>query len=261
MTGRMKFCILGSGSGGNACYVETKYTAVLIDAGLSCREIERRLQLMGISPKRLDALIVTHEHSDHIKGAGALVRRRNIPLFINHKTLLTAEGNLGKIEWPVIIQTGQTVTINDIAVETFTKCHDAVDPFGLVLSSNGVRIGMATDLGKITRLVEDRLKGCQALIMEFNYDQKMLDEGPYPLDLKRRIMGQEGHLSNHQACDLLKNVIHGDLEVVVLAHLSRTNNKPEMACKMAEDIIDEYGQKSVPVYVGDQDQPGPLVEI
>ena len=200
----IRFSVLASGSSGNACYIESANARILIDAGLSARELERRLEQVGVAPSSLDALVVTHEHSDHIKGAGPLARRYGLPLYINQKTLESGCKALGKLPLPVIIRTGQTLTIKDLDVETFTKCHDAADPVGVVLSLNGVRIGMATDLGRSTRLIEDRLKGCQALIIEFNHDPVMLEQGPYPPHLKQRIKGRDGHLSNEQACDLLK---------------------------------------------------------
>jgi len=264
----MRFCVLASGSGGNACYVETENTKVMVDAGLSCSEIERRLMLVGIPPECLDALIITHEHGDHIKGAGPLSRRYDLPVYINHKTLKKGLRKLGNLRSPVILQTGQTLVIRDIGIETFTKCHDASDPFGLVLTSlggdsttNGTRIGMITDLGRSTRLVEDRLKGCQALIIEFNYDRNMLDNGPYPLDLQRRIRGQEGHLSNEQAGDLLCAVSHEDLRVVVLAHLSETNNEPEIARRQALKALDRCGLENTRLLISKQNQPGPMVEL
>ena len=233
----------------------------MIDAGLSCRELVRRLDLVGVDPERVDALVVTHEHSDHLKGAGPLTRRFDIPLYTNRKTLAKGLKTLGNIARPVIVQTGQTFTIRDLTVETFTKCHDAADPFGLVLSYNGLRIGLLTDLGRSTRLVEDRLKGCQALIMEFNHDPAMLDDGPYPLDLKRRIKGQEGHLSNQEAGDLLSAVSHPGLKCVVLAHLSETNNEPDRARHEATKALEKRGLSATKILIGRQNDPGPMFEL
>lgn len=264
----MKFCVLASGSSGNTCYVETDNTRVLIDAGLSCRETERRLVYVGVEPGSLDALVITHEHADHIKGAGPLARRFDLPLYINRKTFDRTQKALGNLPKPVIIQTGETIVIKNLVVETFTKCHDAVDPVGLVLSrlggssaSNGARIGLITDLGRSTGLVEDRLKGCHALIMEFNYDEEMLDAGPYPLFLKRRIKGQEGHLSNQQAGDLLSAVSHDNLGLVVLAHLSETNNDPGKAHQEAADALSSCGLGRTDIVVSEQHEPGPMIEL
>ena len=257
----MKFSVLASGSSGNAYYVETENAGILVDAGISCREIERRLDLVGVKAKELDALIITHEHTDHIKGAGPLARRFDLPVYLNKKTFENGRKALGNLSRPVIFQTGQAMNINDLCVETFTKCHDAADPFGLVLSSNGTRIGLSTDLGKSTRLVEDRLKGCDALILEFNYDQEMLEQGPYPLNIKRRIKGSEGHLSNEQAGDLLRVISKENLKYVVLAHLSETNNQPDKAHREAEEALGRCGLTEANILIGKQDEPGPMIEL
>jgi phosphoribosyl 1,2-cyclic phosphodiesterase len=259
--GKMRFSVLASGSSGNAYYVETENACVLVDAGISCREIERRLELVGVKAKKLDALIITHEHTDHIKGAGPLARRFNLPVYVNKKTLENGRKALGNLSTPVIIQTGQAININDLCVETFTKCHDAGDPFGLVLSSNGTKIGLSTDLGKSTRLMEDRLKGCDALILEFNYDKEMLEQGPYPLHVKRRIKGSEGHLSNKQAGDLLRVISKENLKYVVLAHLSETNNEPDKAHREAEAALDRCGLTETDIFIGKQDEPVPMIEL
>jgi len=257
----MRFSVLASGSSGNAYYVETEQACILVDAGISCREIERRLELVGVKAKKLDALIITHEHTDHIKGAGPLARRFDLPVYLNKKTFENGRKALGNLSRPVIFQTGQTMNINDLCVETFTKCHDASDPFGLVISSNGTRIGLSTDLGKSTGLVEDRLKGCDALILEFNYDQEMLEQGPYPLAIKRRIKGSEGHLSNKQAGDLLRVISKENLKYVVLAHLSETNNQPDKAHREAEEVLGRCGLTEANILIGKQDEPGPMIEV
>ena len=257
----MYFSVLASGSGGNACYVESAQSKILIDAGLSYREMIRRLELIEVRPEGIDALIVTHEHLDHIKGAGPLVRHLDIPVYINSATLKKGAKVLGNISRPVTLQTGQTITINNLFVETFTKCHDAVDPIGLIVSSDDVRLGMVTDLGRSTRLVEDRLRGCQALIIEFNHDQGMLEHGPYSLDLKRRVKGPEGHLSNQQAGELLKAVAHEGLSLVILAHLSGINNDSQKAFKAAKDTLAECGLNHTRVLISHQDYPVPMVKL
>ncbi len=264
----MRFCVLASGSSGNSCYVETDKARILVDAGLSCRETMQRLEQVGVRPEGLDALIITHEHTDHIKGAGPLIRRFGLPLYINKKTLEKSLRTFGKLPSPVVIESGQTITIKDLTFETFTKCHDAADPVGLIITrravsspSNGKRIGLATDLGRSTRLVEDRLKRCNALIMEFNYDQEMLELGPYPLDLKRRIKGQDGHLSNKQAGDLLGAIAHDNLKFVVLAHLSETNNDPDKAHEEAARALRKSGHTQVSILISRQDEPGPMIEL
>jgi phosphoribosyl 1,2-cyclic phosphodiesterase len=226
------------------------------------------MEHVGVQAGGLDALIITHEHIDHIKGAGPLARRFDLPLYINKKTLEKGLKALGKLPSPVVIESGRTFTVKDISFETFTKCHDAADPVGLILARravsstiNGKRIGLVTDLGRSTRLVEDRLRGCNALIMEFNYDQEMLEQGPYPLDLKRRIKGQDGHLSNIQAGHLLGELSHDNLKCVVLAHLSETNNDPEKAHEEAAKALRRSGHSHVKILISRQDEPGPLIEL
>lgn len=258
---KMRFSVLASGSGGNACYVDTAECRLLIDAGLSCRETIRRLEMINVDPRELDALILTHEHHDHIKGAGPIVRRFDIPLYLNVATLRRGIKTLGHVRQPVPVHTGQTITIKDISVETFTKCHDAADPMGIVLSSNGIRMGLITDMGRSTHVVEDRLQRCHALILEFNHDLEMLEEGSYPLDLKRRIRGPDGHLSNGQAGDLLSALCHADLKKVVLAHLSRENNAPQRAVRVAEDVLVRRGQPHTEILISDQNEPLPLMTL
>ena len=257
----MRFSVLASGSGGNACYVETAQAKILIDAGLSCRETIRRLDILGVKSSHLDALVITHEHMDHIKGAGPISRRFDIPVYINRPTFRRGLRTLGNISRPVHVNTGQAIAIKDILVETFTKCHDAADPMGLIISSNGSRLGLITDLGRSTRLVEERLKDCKALIIEFNHDNEMLEQGPYPLHLKRRIKGPEGHLSNSQAGELLKIISHRDLDQIVLAHISKINNLPEKALHEAEEVLSGCKADNVNILVSHQDHPMPLVEI
>ena len=257
----MRFSVLASGSGGNACYVETDQARILIDAGLSCRELMRRLETVQADPKALDALVVTHEHVDHMRGAGPLARLLDIPVYINRSTFRKSLKTLGNLSKPMTIHTGQTITINDLSIETFTKCHDTADPIGLVLSSDGSRLGLITDLGRSTQVVEDRLRGCHGLIIEFNHDQKMLENGPYPWEVKRRIKGPEGHLSNQQAGELLEAVAHKDLDLVILAHISSVNNDEVRAFKEARDALTRVGLKNTRIVISRQDYPLSIAEL
>jgi phosphoribosyl 1,2-cyclic phosphodiesterase len=257
----MRFSVLASGSGGNASYVETAHTRILIDAGLSCRELTRRMEIVQGDLEALDALVITHEHVDHMRGAGPLARLLHIPVYINGSTLRKSIRTLGNLSKPMTIHTGQTITINDLAIETFTKCHDTADPMGLVLSSDGARLGLITDLGRSTQVIEDRLKGCHALIIEFNHDSRMLEDGPYPWEVKRRIKGPEGHLSNQQAGELLEAVAHKDLRMVILAHLSRINNDELTAFKEAKDALARRRLKNTKIVISRQDYPTKLISL
>jgi phosphoribosyl 1,2-cyclic phosphodiesterase len=153
------------------------------------------------------------------------------------------------------------LALKKLQIETFTKCHDAVDPIGIVFSYNAARVGLVTDLGRSTSLVKDRLKDCQALIIEFNHDVKLLEEGPYPLETKRRVRGPDGHLSNVQAGELLGAVAHKDLQFLIAAHISETNNCLERALREAQRILSERGIPGTKVLLSRQDEPGPLIEL
>lgn len=257
----MLFSVLASGSKGNACYVETENTKILIDAGLSCRELLKRLDLEGIILNGLDAIILTHEHRDHIKGAGSISRRFKVPVYSNNPTLRGSERILGKIERHIAIETGNTLSIGDIDVETFSKPHDAADPIGLIVSSRHSRLGILTDLGECTYMIEDRLKDCTAVLLEFNHDIEMLDNGPYPFFLKKRIRGTKGHLSNLEAAAFLKRLAHEKLDHVILAHLSEINNSPEKALVEAKKALAEIGMEKIEVHISYQDYPCPVMEI
>lgn len=257
----MRFSVLASGSRGNALYVETAKTGVLIDAGLSCKETLRRLEIVGVDPGRIDALVLTHEHTDHIRGAGPVVRRLGIPVYGNRSTLERSARNLGNVPDPTIFRTGRALTIGDLTVETFTKCHDAADPVGLVVSANGTRLGLITDLGRSTRLVEERLKGCQALVLEFNHDLDLLEQGSYPVHLKQRIRGAEGHLSNGQAQDLVRGLAHEGLGVLIPAHMSRENNRPDVTYREAGHVMADCGLDRSRIEVSLQDEPLALIEL
>ncbi len=257
----IKFSMLASGSNGNACYVETRQARILIDAGLSALEIQRRLAQIGVACSSLDALVITHEHSDHIRGAGPLARRYGLPVYLNRGTFKSGSRWLGGLPRMREMRTGCPLRITDLNIETFTKCHDAADPVGMILSLDGIKIGMVTDLGRSTRMIEDRLKGCQGLILEFNHDLNMLEEGPYPRFLKQRIKSRDGHLSNEQAGDLLGAVCHADLKQVVLAHLSEKNNRPEKACESAYNVLKKKGLDRTEITVSRQHECGPIIEL
>ena len=228
-------CILASGSRGNATFVSSGSTSILIDAGLSGIEIERRLKSKGLSPKDLDAILVSHEHTDHIQGVGVLSRRFNLPVYINSKTQGAAFPQIGKVHDVKNFACGSTFLINDLAIHPFSISHDAEDPVGFTLNQNGTTIGIATDLGIVTAMVKEHLKRCDLLILEANHDEDMLINGPYPWSVKQRVKSRTGHLSNAASKQLLNEIQHDRLKHVILAHLSETNNTPQKA-------VDEVGK-------------------
>jgi phosphoribosyl 1,2-cyclic phosphodiesterase len=222
-------CILASGSKGNAIFISSGDTSLLIDAGLSGIEIERRLRSKGLDPKNLDAILVSHEHSDHIQGVGVLSRRYKLPVYINSKTRRSAVSQLGDLFDFKKFECGSMFTINDLSIHPFSISHDAQDPCGFTINQNGTKIGIATDLGIATSMVKAHLQGCTLLILEANHDEQMLINGPYPWPIKQRIKSRTGHLSNEASKTLLNELQHDGLKHVMLAHLSETNNTPQKA--------------------------------
>ncbi len=254
----LTFCILASGSKGNAIYISDSSTAVLIDAGLSGKEIERRLETRGLSPENLDAILVSHEHSDHIQSVGVLSRRFSLPVYMNTKTLETASNNLGKMHDIKQFSCGSSFKINRLTIHPFSVSHDAEDPAGFTVNKNGVKIGIATDLGIVTSLVKEHLKGCSLVVLEANHDLKMLEDGPYVWTLKQRVKGRTGHLSNEDTRKLLKEINHSRLKHVILAHLSEENNTPEIAVNTVGEAINPGITK---LSVASQNRCGKLLRL
>lgn len=230
-------CVLASGSRGNAVYIDDGNTAILIDAGLSGVEIQRRMGKKGLDPNHLDAILVSHEHSDHIKGVGVISRRFDLPVYINDGTRQATGKKLGKLIEVVPFTCGHSFVVNSLAIHPFSISHDAEDPTGFTIGCNGRKIGVATDLGIVTSVVKTHLTACDILILEANHDPQMLIEGPYPWPLKQRIQSRSGHLSNEDTANLLKELWHDNLSHVVLAHLSEENNTPEKAIHSVEPVL------------------------
>ncbi|MBT3310808.1 MAG: MBL fold metallo-hydrolase [Desulfobacterales bacterium] len=232
----LSVCMLSSGSKGNAVYISDGTTSILLDAGLSGIKIQKRLESRGLLPENLDAILVSHEHSDHIRGVGVLSRRFDIPVYINNKTHGASPG-LGKINRIKTFDCGRDFKINNLKIHPFSVSHDAKDPAGFTITQNGKKIGVATDLGIATHMVKEHLKDCSMLIIEANHDPVMLEEGPYPWPLKQRIKSRVGHLSNEDSKKLLMEVKHDHLSHVLLAHLSEQNNSPEKAKSVVGEAL------------------------
>jgi phosphoribosyl 1,2-cyclic phosphodiesterase len=230
-------CVLASGSRGNAIYLSDGNTAILIDAGLSGIEIQRRMDAKGLAPGDLDAILVSHEHTDHIQGVGVLSRRFGLPVHISDATREASKKALGKLAAVRPFRCGEAFTIGDLRVHPFSISHDAADPAGFAIRCNGSKVGVATDLGIATSVVKSHLQACDILILEANHDDRMLIDGPYPWPLKQRIRGRSGHLSNEDAALLLDGLLHDRLAHVILAHLSEENNTPDIARKTIETVL------------------------
>ncbi len=219
-------CALASGSKGNCVYVSDGLTSILVDSGFSGIEIERRMKSVGLSPKNLDGIVVSHEHLDHIQGVGVLARRFGLPVYMSAKTAEAASSRLGKIDVQRNFQCGFDFPVKTLSIHPFSIPHDATDPAGFTINK---KIGIATDLGFATSMVKEHLKTCELLVIEANHDPKMLMNGPYPWFLKQRVKSRTGHLSNSDSKELIREIRHDGLAHVILAHLSETNNTTEKA--------------------------------
>lgn len=222
----MRFASLGSGSQGNATLIESGETRLLLDCGFAAREVVRRMQQLGIEPGSLDAILVTHEHQDHIKGVGPLARRYGIPVWITHGT--HRQQRCGELPDVRLIHSHQAAfEIAGVTVQPYPVPHDAREPVQYVFSRRDKRLGVLTDSGTITPHIEQVLANCCALLLEFNHDTRMLASGPYPPALQRRVGGRLGHLNNEQSAELLATLDHGGLKQLVVAHVSQKNNDPQ----------------------------------
>jgi phosphoribosyl 1,2-cyclic phosphodiesterase len=247
--------VLGSGSKGNCTFVSGGRTRILVDAGFSCVEIERRLRSIGEDPGTLDAVAITHEHSDHLGGAAVLSRRHGVPLACAEETLVAGGLDRAQIaEWVTVVP-GQPFEIGDLYLEPFSVPHDAALTLAYRIRAEGLSIAYCTDLGHVTHLVRERLRSAHVLVLESNHDIDLLRDGPYPWPLKQRVGGKHGHLSNDAACHLLADVVDEQALVVALAHLSETNNAPELAGHGARAALDAAGREAVRLVVTSQRRP------
>ena len=236
--------VLASGSRGNCSVVASSSTRLLVDAGLSARETLKRLRLVGEDISSFTAIVVTHEHSDHIHGLAALARKLRVPVYLTGATYQAfrrwardkyeTAAELPKVEH---FQAGAAFSIGDIGILPFTIPHDAVDPVGFTFRAEGVKIAIATDLGYVPVSVVEHLRGCDALVIESNHDLEMLRGGPYPWSVKQRVMSRVGHLSNDALAEFLAGDYDGSASFLVLGHLSEQNNHPELARRAAERAL------------------------
>jgi phosphoribosyl 1,2-cyclic phosphodiesterase len=236
--------VLASGSRGNTAMVCSASTRILVDAGISCRETFKRMKASGEDPNSLSAIVITHEHCDHVYGLATLAKKLNIPVFMTGAThqawarsIRNATGESPKLSRLEIFPAGRRFHIGDIEVMPFTIPHDAADPVGFTFHSEGIKIGFATDLGYVPVSVRDHLRKCDVLLIESNHDLEMLRIGPYPWSVKQRVMSRVGHLSNDALAEFFCSDYDGGATYVVLAHLSEQNNHPELARKAAEKAL------------------------
>ncbi|HYA42532.1 MAG TPA: MBL fold metallo-hydrolase [Syntrophobacteraceae bacterium] len=255
------FQVLASGSRGNAVLVASAKTRLLVDAGMTCKELTGRMARTPIEAASLDALLISHEHNDHVSAAGTLSRKFNLPVYMTRGTLDNLPANIGRCASVTVFGTGKCFEIGDLVIQPFATSHDAAEPAGFTIENCGVRLGICTDLGIATNLVKVRLKGCHGLVVEANHDINRLLEGPYPWFLKQRIKSAHGHLSNEEACDLLEAVHHEGLRCVILAHLSETNNHPDLVLESCRKLCCSPRWECVRFELGKQDDLAIPVEL
>jgi phosphoribosyl 1,2-cyclic phosphodiesterase len=253
----IQLTVLGSGSAGNCTLIESARTRLLVDAGLSARQITQRLAHVHRSLDAIDAILLTHEHSDHRQGLTVLSKRRPLPVYANRLTAEAVHDEAGdaRLSWRLFTN-GQAFEIGDFTIEPFSVPHDAQDPVGFLIHQNGFAIGVVTDLGHVTQLVMERVRAVDVLILESNHDLRLLQDNPdRPWSLKQRIMSRHGHLSNDAAAQLAGTVVSDRLRHICLAHLSRDCNRPELARRAVETSLRRAGANHVTVAVADQDTP------
>lgn len=234
---KLKFCSLYSGSSGNCQYIKTENATILVDAGLSGKRIQQEIVNIGEDPKKIDAIFITHEHVDHIQGVGVMSRRLNIPIYANEKTWEAMSPCIGEIKAHNIKILGPDVQIGDLTIRPFDISHDSAHPVGYNIFYNNKKISLVTDTGCVNETIIKSLMDSDLLLVESNHDEDMVLIGPYPWPLKRRVLGQYGHMSNDTAGHLLTEVIKKGTEIVLLGHLSKENNFPELAYKTVESIL------------------------
>jgi phosphoribosyl 1,2-cyclic phosphodiesterase len=264
MTFRM--AVLGSGSAGNATCIEGGGARVLLDAGFSCRELAVRLQSVGVEPYRLDAILITHEHADHIRGAALFSQKHKVPVYCTAATfraagLQRAEVHGHGVFAHVEVEAGRAFAIGGLGLLPFPVPHDAVDTVGYAVTCNEARLGYATDLGHQTAPIREALQDCDTLMLESNHDVGMLRSGPYPEVVKERVLGRHGHLDNETAAALLCDVATERTRRVVLAHLSRTNNRPALALQAARGEFERRGRRAPDIQPAVQASPSGWMEV
>jgi len=233
----LSFTLLGSGSSGNTTLVSDGGTHILVDVGLSGRETARRLRECGLEPGKISAIVVSHEHGDHCRGVGPFAKDLDIPVFMtdgafNNSGIILGPGKHRRIN------PGECFDVNGILFTSFSVPHDSADPLGFVIEKDGIKIGVVLDLGYLSNLVLERLRGCDGIVIESNHDVQMLKVGPYPWALKQRVMSRRGHLSNDSVAQYLANDFDGRASHVILAHLSKKNNLPELALLSAQRALE-----------------------
>lgn len=258
----MKISVLGSGSGGNAIFLVAGESRILVDAGFSARDLARRLEVVGVAADDIDAIVITHDHGDHTRGAGIFSRRHGTPLHLTPRTREACAHLLRGGEPLELYDPGRPFTLGRFRVEPFLTVHDAADPVSIAVADleTGLRVGVATDLGRPTAQIRHALGACDFLVLEANHDEVMLRTGPYPWAVKQRISSSHGHLSNQAAARFALELLHPRLAGIVLAHLSAECNRPDLAREVVGGALRKAGWRGY-LDVAHQSQPTALLDI
>src|SRR5690625_1332635 len=258
----LRFSVLASGSTGNAFYIESNKQRLLVDVGLSGKQMDRLFNEIHIDPASISGILVTHEHSDHIKGLGVLARKYNLPIYANKKTWEAMEGSIGKIslEQKFEFRMGEVKMFGDIEVESFGVSHDAVEPMFYVFRNNDKKVALVTDLGYVSERIKKTVKNADAYVFEANHDVEMLRMGRYPWSIKRRILSDSGHVSNEDCGLALSDVIGNKTKRIYLAHLSQDNNMKDLARMSVDNILQERGI-DMDIFDTDPSNPTSLFEV
>lgn len=238
----LEICSIASGSNGNCYYIGNNTDAVLVDVGISTKQILIRMNERGLEPGKIKAIFITHEHSDHLRSARVLAKRLQIPVYMTAKTFNNSYKNL-RPYYPSFFHPGDIIEVGEFRIHSVSKNHDAAEPCSFRVEYNGKSIGVFTDIGEVCKNVETHFNLCEGVFLEANYDEKMLWEGHYPWYLKKRVASEHGHLSNDQAFDLLKTHASKDLKYVFLSHISKENNTPEKALDSMKTLSNKYNIK------------------
>ncbi len=264
----MKLCSIASGSSGNCIYVGNKNTHILIDAGVTCKRMEEGLKKIGVAPENVEAILITHEHIDHVRGINVFLKKNGTKVYGTKETLQAMHQASGNSSIPGsllhAVSPDETFQINDLTINPFSLPHDARNPVGYTIESGGHKIGMATDLGMYDSYILSKLTDSEILYIEANHDVNMLMVGGYPYSLKQRIVGSKGHLSNESSAELIKELLHENMKHILLAHMSKENNYAELAYETVKQIVYEnwsWDTKIPEIVVANRDIPSEPVEL
>jgi len=265
----MRLCSIASGSSGNCIYVGSEATHLLVDVGISGKRTESGLNGLGLTGRDIDGILITHEHADHISGLGVMARKYGIPIYATRGTIRAIKGisGVGEIDDALFqeVKEDEKLTIKDLTIHPMKVSHDAAQPVAYRIAYGKQKVAICTDLGHFTDYTVDCLRGMDALLLEANHDVNMLQVGPYPYPLKQRILGDRGHLSNENSGRLLSRVLHDKLQAVLLGHLSKENNIPELAYESVRMEItlgdNPYNANDFFIQVARRSEPTPVVNL